>query len=205
MRIPSKRIFKVMLGMLLLASTPAIFTFASSLWLVEITADETRREDALAVLAKDVWYAKTRQDNVFWLVERPRGPQPVIALEVTENAANPPLATRFPSCHEPLSINDPSKLRHVRASGYPFNIRMGDIADTENRLFARRLGVLRLAALRSCMIATPFADQCGDWLLTQLVDEESVISELLKNGRLEKSGADFCWPQAEVDGLAKTR
>ena len=205
MRIPAERIFKVMLGMLLLASTPAIFTFASSLWLVEITADETHRDDALAVLARDVWYAKTRQDNVFWLVERPRGPQPVIALEVTENAPHPPLATRFSSCHEPLSINDPSKLRQVRASGYPFNIRMGDIADAENRLFARRLGVLRLAALRSCMIATPFADQCGDWLLTQLVEEDSVISELLKNGGLEKSGADFCWPQAEVGGLGTPR
>lgn len=191
--------------MLLLASTPAIFTFTSSVWLVEITADEGHREDALAILARDVWYAKTRQDGVFGLEDRPRRPQPVIEFAATQSAVKPSLATRFPACWEPEYIDDAKRLRQMHALGYPFNIRRGDIEDTANLLFARRLGVFRLAALRSCLIATPVADQCGDWLLKQSVDEDSVISELLIKGRIQRSGGNFCWPQAEIGGLATPR
>lgn len=202
------RPFKCFVSALLLAfvvlSIPAIFTFATSVWMAEVTADGKHRDNALAILAEDVWYAQNRLVRQSGLVDQPPRPQPVFVVDFEKDPVKLILPVALPSCSPPEYILDPAQLRLRRIQGYPFNIRLREEQDTRNLIFARRLGVWRLAALRSCLSATPFANRCGAWLSTQSVDEASVIAALMTKGLIEKSGAGFCWRQAEVAGPAAT-
>ena len=56
-----QRILKIAVLALLFAVAPAIFLFLSSLWTVLVKADDEHTEDALVILASDVWLAKDRQ------------------------------------------------------------------------------------------------------------------------------------------------
>ena len=198
-----QRILKIAVLALLFAVAPAIFLFLSSLWTVLVKADDEHTEDALVILASDVWFAKDRQLRISNLSQNEYSYQdmrPVLVLADPGPPPKPPLVIRFPSCSDPEIIEDPNKFRLYSSTGYPFSLRRQDIADAGNLRFAEKLGVARLALLRSCLLATPFAGSCGRWLDSQSVRDDEIIPVLLKRQQLKLSDNGLCWPQSELVG-----
>ena len=199
------RVLKVVSLTLIVAAIPAIFIFFSSLWTVRVTAEAERKEDALVILADDVLFAKNRHARVDSLdPARNRRParMPVIELAEPGELLKPPLHIRLPSCFGPEVMDDPEKLRRYRATGYPYLFRIRQIEETRNLIFARKVGVTRLALLKSCLIATPFSDSCGAWLDGQSVGDEAVAELLETKKLLENLDGELCWPQRELAGSA---
>ena len=198
-----KRVLKIALLSLLVALVPAIFIFFSSLWTVFVTAEKEYREDALILLARDVWFARHRQFVVASLArieDRYEAIMPVIGLADPGPPARLPLTIRFPACGDPEVIEDPEKLRLALATGYPYSFRRRDIEDAGNLRFAEKLGVVRLAGLRSCLMATPFAASCGTWLDRQSVGDEEIVNVLKEKNQLQISDNRLCWPHSELVG-----
>ena len=196
-----KQVLKIALFSLLVTAVPAIFIFFSSLWTVLVTAENEYREDALILLARDVWFLRNRQIVVasFTRTDDPyAGVAPVIELAYPVPSAPPPLAIRFPACRDPRVIEVSEKLGLALAAGYPYSWRRQYIEDAGNLRLAEKLGVARLALLRSCLLATPFADSCGRSLDSQAVGDDEIIPVLLKRQQLELSDNRLCWPQSEL-------
>ena len=199
------RMLKLVSLAFIIAAIPAIFIFFSSLWTVQVTAEGERKEDALVILAEDVLFATNRQSRVD-ILDRARNRRParmpVIELAESVELPKPPLHIRLPSCFGPEVIDDPEKLRRYRATGYPYLFRIGQIEETRNLIFARKVGVTRLALLKSCLIATPFSDSCDAWRAGQSVSDEAVAELLETNKQLENIDGELCWPQRELVGPA---
>ena len=141
-----QRILKIAVLALLFAVAPAIFLFLSSLWTVLVKADDEHREDALVILASDVWFAKDRQWRISNLSQNEylsQDMRPVLVLADPGPPPKPPLVIRFPSCSDPEIIEDPNKFRLYSSTGYPFSLRRQDIADAGNVLSSQRSWVWR--------------------------------------------------------------
>ncbi|MBX7535770.1 hypothetical protein K3175_08855 [Qipengyuania sp. GH1] len=198
-----KRILKIALLSLLVAVVPAIFIFFSSLWTVFVKAEKEYREDALILLARDVWFARNRQFVVASLARTEgfyAGVMPVIGVADPGPPAPLPLTIRFPACADPEVIEDQRTLRLALAAGYPYSFRRQDIEDAGNLRLAEKLGVTHLALLRSCLIATPFAEPCGTWFERQSVGDEEIVNVLKEKNQLQISDNRLCWPQSELVG-----
>ncbi|MDP3548971.1 MAG: hypothetical protein Q8R81_01095 [Novosphingobium sp.] len=193
-----KRLTKVIILIFCIASIPALFTIVSSLWMFYFTAENSRKNVALKILAEDVFYESRRERYVYGLKDRPLKPQLVYSFGQHTSAVQPLILQWLPSCSEPEVISDPVKLHRFRSSGHPFSQRFQELSDARTEVFAKRLGVLNLALLRSCLSATPFAKLCGDFVDEHSVEDAALIPLLLKQQVIRKSDQTYCWAQGEL-------
>lgn len=200
-----KRLTKFIGLFFCVATIPAIFTMASSLWMFYFTAENSRKNVALKILAEDVFYGSRRERYVYWLKDRPLKPQPVYSVGQHTSAVQPLILQFLPSCSAPEVISDPIKLYRYQSSGYPYSQRFQELGDARNEVFAKRLGVLNLAFLRSCLSATPFAKLCREFVDEHSVEDAALIPLLLKKQVLRKSDHSYCWANRQLAAPTNTK
>lgn len=193
-----RRVIKILGLIFSVGAIPAIFTMISSLWMFYFIAENDRKNSALTILAEDVFYEYRRERYVYGLKDRSLKPLPVYSFVENQSSVQPLVLQWLPSCSEPEVIDDPVELYRYRSSGYPFSQRFQYLSDARTEVFAKRLGVLKLALLRSCLSATPLSHMCKDFVDEHSVEDAALIPLLVEKRVLWKSNQSYCWASSEL-------